>query len=129
MKNEVMEVFEPETPYPQRLLEVIEEHENSLPKDSMENHEEEREEDNQESPHSIEAESYIEEGFIERPMQEAFDEEDTPTITQHLSLDIQEVKATNKNTEKRIGTKIPRTTFMKKKRSRQGNKFGVPTPT
>ncbi|QHO16094.1 uncharacterized protein DS421_10g300670 [Arachis hypogaea] len=81
IKKEVMEVFEPVNPYPQRPLEVIEEHENSLPKDSMENHEDEREEDNQGSSHSIEAESYIDEGLIEPSIQEAFDEENTPTIT------------------------------------------------
>ncbi|KAL4344677.1 hypothetical protein AHAS_Ahas11G0202300 [Arachis hypogaea] len=45
-----------------------------------------------------------------------------PTITQPPSLDIQEVKATNKSTEKRIVTKIPMTTF--KKRSTVNN----PTP-
>ncbi|KAL4306705.1 hypothetical protein AHAS_Ahas16G0205000 [Arachis hypogaea] len=88
IKNEVVEVFEPKISYPQRLIEVIEEHENSLLKDSMENHEEEREEDNQENPHSIEAESCIEEEPIELPIQEAFDEENTPTNTQPPSLDI-----------------------------------------
>ncbi|KAL4276314.1 hypothetical protein AHAS_Ahas20G0194800 [Arachis hypogaea] len=90
----------------------------------MENHVEEREEDNQRSPHSIEAESYIEEGFIEPPIQEAFNKEDTPTNTQHSNLDIQEVKATNKSTEKRIVTKLQLTISRKKKRSTTSN----PTP-
>ncbi|KAL4321690.1 hypothetical protein AHAS_Ahas14G0135700 [Arachis hypogaea] len=70
----------------------------------MEYHAEEREEANHGSSHSIEAESYIEEGLIEPPIQETFDEAHTPTITQHQSLDIQDVKATNKSTEERIVT-------------------------
>ncbi|KAL4276346.1 hypothetical protein AHAS_Ahas20G0198000 [Arachis hypogaea] len=37
IKNEVVEVYEPRIPYPQRLIEVTMEHENSLPKDLMEN--------------------------------------------------------------------------------------------
>ncbi|KAL4293719.1 hypothetical protein AHAS_Ahas18G0156200 [Arachis hypogaea] len=88
IEEEVVEVFQSVTPNPQRLLEVTEEHEDSLPKDSMENHEEEREEDNQGSSHSSEAESCIEEELIELSMQEAYDEENTLTITQHPSLDI-----------------------------------------
>ncbi|KAL4337423.1 hypothetical protein AHAS_Ahas12G0108700 [Arachis hypogaea] len=84
--------------------------------------EQESEEDNQGSPYSSEAESYIEEGLIEPPIQKAFDEDKAPTITQQPYLDIQGVKATSKNTEERIVTKIPRTTF--KKRSTANN----PTP-
>ncbi|KAL4315745.1 hypothetical protein AHAS_Ahas15G0215800 [Arachis hypogaea] len=68
MKNKVVEIYEPWIPYPQRLIEVIEEHENLLPKDSMEHHVKEREEANQGSSHSIEAESYIEEEFSELPI-------------------------------------------------------------
>ncbi|KAL4391525.1 hypothetical protein AHAS_Ahas03G0253800 [Arachis hypogaea] len=52
-----------------------------------------------------------EEGLMEQPIQKAFDEENTPKITQQPYLDIQEVKAINKSTKKRIVTKIPRTTF------------------
>ncbi|QHN86153.1 uncharacterized protein DS421_16g543560 [Arachis hypogaea] len=55
MKKEVVEVFEPMTSYPQRLLEVTEEHEDSLLKDLVEHHKEEREEDNQGSIHLHEA--------------------------------------------------------------------------
>ncbi|KAL4337429.1 hypothetical protein AHAS_Ahas12G0109300 [Arachis hypogaea] len=64
----------------------------------------------------------MEEGLMELPMQEASEVENTPIITQPPSIDVQEVKATNKSTEKRIVTKIPRTTF--KKRSNTSN----PTP-
>ena len=64
----------------------------------------------------------MDEGLIEPVSQKALDEDKTLIITQPPSLDIQEVKATNKNTEKRIVTKIPRTTF--KKRSTANN----PTP-
>ncbi|KAL4276367.1 hypothetical protein AHAS_Ahas20G0200100 [Arachis hypogaea] len=84
--------------------------------------EQESEEDNQGSPYSSEAESCIEEGLIEPPIQKAFDEDKAPTIIQQPCLDIQRVKATNKNTEDRIVTKILRTTF--KKRSTVNN----PTP-
>ncbi|KAL4306666.1 hypothetical protein AHAS_Ahas16G0201100 [Arachis hypogaea] len=82
----------------------------------------ESEKDNQESPYSSEVESCIEEGLIEPPIQKAFNEDKAPTITQQSCLNIQAVKATNKNTEERIVTKIPRTTF--KKRSTAKN----PTP-
>ncbi|KAL4287386.1 hypothetical protein AHAS_Ahas19G0181000 [Arachis hypogaea] len=61
---------------------------------------------------------------MELPMQEALDEENTPTITQPPSLDIQEVKATNNNTEKRIVTKLQLIISRKKKRSTTNN----PTP-
>ncbi|QHO38445.1 uncharacterized protein DS421_4g120440 [Arachis hypogaea] len=60
--------------------------------------EQKSEEDNQEKSHSIEAKKCVEEGFIEQLIQKAFDEDKTPTITQPPSLDIQEVKATNKST-------------------------------
>ena len=52
--------------------------------------------------------------LIEPPMQEGFDEEITPKITQQPCLDIQKVKAINKSTKKRIVTKTPRTTFMRR---------------
>ncbi|KAL4306646.1 hypothetical protein AHAS_Ahas16G0199100 [Arachis hypogaea] len=84
--------------------------------------EQEIEEVNQENSYSSEAESCIEEGLIEPPIQRAFDEDKAPIITQQPCLDIQGVKATNKSTEKRIVTKIPMTTF--KKRSTANN----PTP-
>jgi len=90
IENEVTEVCEPRIPYTQRLLEVTEEREDSLPKDLVEYHVEEWEEVNQGNPYSSEAESCIEEGLIEPPIQEAFDEEHTPIITQHPSLGIQE---------------------------------------
>ncbi|QHO19932.1 uncharacterized protein DS421_11g333410 [Arachis hypogaea] len=127
MNNEVMEVYEPRIPYSQRLIKVTMEHEDSLPKDVMKNQEEEKEEDNQGSLHSSEADNYIEEELIEPPIQEAFDEENTLTNTQLPSLEIKEVKATNKNTKKRIVTKISKTTFMKKKRSTANNPTPVPT--
>ncbi|KAL4316138.1 hypothetical protein AHAS_Ahas15G0255100 [Arachis hypogaea] len=73
------------------------------------------------SPHSSEVENYIEEGFIEPSIQKAFDEDNAPTITQHPSLDIQEVKATNKSTEERIVTKLPLNISMKKERSTTSN--------
>ncbi|KAL4329332.1 hypothetical protein AHAS_Ahas13G0289500 [Arachis hypogaea] len=47
IKNEVVEVCEPRILYPQRLCELTEEHEDSLPKDLVEYHVEEREEVNQ----------------------------------------------------------------------------------
>ncbi|KAL4287301.1 hypothetical protein AHAS_Ahas19G0172500 [Arachis hypogaea] len=82
------------------------------------------EEGNQGNPYLIEAESYIDEGLMELPIQEAFDEENTPTITQPPSLEIKEVKATNKSTEKRIVTKPQLIISIKKKRSTTSN----PTP-
>ncbi|QHN77812.1 uncharacterized protein DS421_19g656060 [Arachis hypogaea] len=100
------------------------EHKDSLPKDLMEDRKEEKEEVNQEISHSFEAESYKDEGFIETPMQEVSEEEITSTITQPPSHDIQEVKATNNNTEKRIVTKPQLIVSMKKKRSTTSN----PTP-
>ncbi|KAL4329130.1 hypothetical protein AHAS_Ahas13G0269300 [Arachis hypogaea] len=84
--------------------------------------EQESEEDNQRSPNSSEAEDYIDEGLIEPAIQKALDEDKTPIIIQQPCLGIKEVKATNNSTEKRIVTKIPRTTF--KKRSTTNN----PTP-
>ncbi|KAL4287403.1 hypothetical protein AHAS_Ahas19G0182700 [Arachis hypogaea] len=75
MNDEVVELYEPRISYPQRLIEVTMEHEDSLPKDLMENHEEEMEEDTQGDSHSIEAEKCIEEGLIEPPIQKAFDED------------------------------------------------------
>ncbi|KAL4287648.1 hypothetical protein AHAS_Ahas19G0207200 [Arachis hypogaea] len=122
--KEEVEIFEPMISYPQRLIEVVEEHENFPPKDLMENHEEEKEEVNQEISHSREVESCIEEWLIEPPIQEAFDEENTPTITQQPCLDIQEVKATNNNNEERIVTKLQLIISRKKKRSTTSN----PTP-
>ncbi|KAL4391508.1 hypothetical protein AHAS_Ahas03G0252100 [Arachis hypogaea] len=98
MKNEVVEVFEPEAPYPQKPIEVTIDHEDSLPKDFMESHEERMEEDNQEKSHSIEVEDYMKEELTEPPMQEVFDEEITPIITQQPSFESKEVKATNKST-------------------------------
>jgi len=65
-------------------------------------------------PNSSEAEKYIKEEFMEPPIQEALNEEITPIITQQPCLDIQEVKAINKSTKKRIVTKTPRTTFMRR---------------
>ncbi|KAL4276345.1 hypothetical protein AHAS_Ahas20G0197900 [Arachis hypogaea] len=82
---------------------------------------------NQENSHSVEAESCIEEGFIEPPIQEAFDEENTSTNTQLPSLEIKEVKATNNNTKKRIVTKPQLIIFMKKKRSTVNNPTPIPT--
>ncbi|XP_057758680.1 uncharacterized protein LOC130979289 [Arachis stenosperma] len=84
-----------------------------------------REENNQGSPHSNEVESCMEDDLIEPSIQEVLDEEDTPTITQHLSLEIKEVKAINKNIQRRIVTKKQKTTSMKKRRSTKSN----PTPT
>ncbi|KAL4287820.1 hypothetical protein AHAS_Ahas19G0224400 [Arachis hypogaea] len=89
----------------------------------MENHAEEREEVNQRSPHSSETESCIKGEFIEPPIQEALDEEDTPTITQYPSLDIKDVKAIKTSTKRRIVTKKQRTISMKNKRSKNN-----PTP-
>ncbi|QHN96903.1 uncharacterized protein DS421_18g622800 [Arachis hypogaea] len=60
--------------------------------------EQESEEDNHESSYSSEAENYIDEGLMEQPIQKAFNEENTPTIIQPPSIDIQEVKATIKST-------------------------------
>ena len=51
---------------------------------------------------------------MEPPIQEALNEEITPIITHQPCLDIQEVKAIDKSTKKRIVTKIPRTTFMRR---------------
>ena len=45
-KEEVMRVYKPEAPYPQKLIRVTKEHTNSLPKGSMQHHTEEREEVN-----------------------------------------------------------------------------------
>ncbi|KAL4390139.1 hypothetical protein AHAS_Ahas03G0115200 [Arachis hypogaea] len=60
--------------------------------------EQESEEDNQGSSYSSEVENYIDEGFIEPPIQKTFDEDNVPTTTQPPSTDIQEVKATSKST-------------------------------
>ncbi|KAL4371699.1 hypothetical protein AHAS_Ahas06G0191900 [Arachis hypogaea] len=86
-----------------------------------------REENNQGSPDSNEVESCMEDDLIEPSIQEVLDEEDTPTITQHLSLEIKEVKAINKNIQRRIVTKKQKTTSMKKRRSTKSNP--TPTPT
>ncbi|KAL4373101.1 hypothetical protein AHAS_Ahas05G0048100 [Arachis hypogaea] len=97
-KEEVLRVYKPRAPYPQRLLRVTKEHANSLPKKAMQDLTKEREENNQGSPHSNEIENCMEDDLIEPSIQEVLDEEDTPTITQHLSLAIKEVKAIKKST-------------------------------
>ncbi|KAL4344593.1 hypothetical protein AHAS_Ahas11G0193900 [Arachis hypogaea] len=84
--------------------------------------EQEIEEDNQGRPFSSEAENHMKEGLMEPPVQEALNEGNTPKITQQPCLEFKDVKAINKSTEKRIVTKIPRTTF--KRRSTTSN----PTP-
>ncbi|KAL4287633.1 hypothetical protein AHAS_Ahas19G0205700 [Arachis hypogaea] len=86
----------------------------------------EREEINQGSSYSYEIESCMEEDLSESSIQEVLDEEDTPTITQHPSLEIKEVKAIKKSTKKRIMTKERRTISMKKKMSIKSNR--TPTP-
>ncbi|KAL4315420.1 hypothetical protein AHAS_Ahas15G0193600 [Arachis hypogaea] len=65
-------------------------------------------------PNSSEAEKYIKEEFMEPPIQKALDEYKTPTITQPPKLGFKEVKAIDKSTKKRIVTKTPRTTFMRR---------------
>ncbi|KAL4293153.1 hypothetical protein AHAS_Ahas18G0099600 [Arachis hypogaea] len=75
------EEHEPRILYSQRLIEVTMEHEDSLPKDLMEDQAEEGEEANQEDSRSIEAEDYIDEGLIEPAIQKALDEDKTPIIT------------------------------------------------
>ncbi|KAL4306696.1 hypothetical protein AHAS_Ahas16G0204100 [Arachis hypogaea] len=124
IKNEVVEVFEPEIPYPQKIIRVIEDQEDSLPKDSIEKDTEEREESNQGNPHSSETKNCIEEGFIEPSIQKVFDKDNAPIITQQPYLEIQEVKTTNKNTEERIVTKLQLIISRKRKRSTTSN----PTP-
>ena len=126
-KEEVVRIYKPKAPYPQRLLVVTKEHANSLPKDSIQHHVEEREGVNQRSPHSNETESCIEGEFIEPPIQEVLDEEDAPTIIQHPSPEIKVVKAINKSTKKRMVTKKRRTIFMKKKRSTKSHPTLTPT--
>ncbi|QHO24052.1 uncharacterized protein DS421_12g368900 [Arachis hypogaea] len=121
MKNEVEEAFEPVASFSQKLIEVIEEHETSLPKDLMEDHVKEEEEANQGNSHSIEAENYRKEEPTEPSIQKALDEENSPTITQPPRLEFKEVKTINKSTEKRIVTKLQRTIFMKKRRSTTSN--------
>ncbi|KAL4371373.1 hypothetical protein AHAS_Ahas06G0159300 [Arachis hypogaea] len=120
------EVVEPVASYSQQLIEVIEEHETSLPKDLMEDHVKEEEEANQEKSHSTEAEKCKEEKLMEPLIQKALDEKITPTITQPLRLGLKEVKAINKSTEKRIATKLQRTIFMKKRRSTTSNPYSGP---
>ncbi|KAL4344131.1 hypothetical protein AHAS_Ahas11G0147700 [Arachis hypogaea] len=105
-------------------MEVIENHEDSLPENLMEDHAEEREKFHQESPHLNKADNCIEEGLIEPPMQEALDEENTPTITQPSSLEFKEVKATNNNTEERIVTQQP----LNISRKKEGSTTNNPTP-
>ncbi|QHO46653.1 uncharacterized protein DS421_6g189430 [Arachis hypogaea] len=83
--------------------------------------EQEREKDTQEKSHSTETEKCKKEGLIEPPIQEAFDEKKTPTITQPPRLGFKEVKAINKSTKKRIVTKLSRTIFMKKNGSTTSN--------
>ncbi|QHO23887.1 uncharacterized protein DS421_12g367440 [Arachis hypogaea] len=119
IEKEVVEAFEHVASYSQKLIEVIEEPETSLPKELVENHEEEMEKDTQEKSHSTEAEKCKEEKPMEPPMQEALNEEITPTTTQPPKLGLKEVKAINKSTEKRIVTKLQRTTF--KRRSTANN--------
>ncbi|QHO23886.1 uncharacterized protein DS421_12g367430 [Arachis hypogaea] len=119
IEKEVVEAFEHVASYSQKLIEVIEEPETSLPKELVENHEEEMEKDTQEKSHSTEAEKCKEEKPMEPPMQEALNEEITPTTTQPPKLRLKEVKAINKSTEKRIVTKLQRTTF--KRRSTANN--------
>ena len=120
-KEEVVEVFghEPRILHSQEPLEVTMKHKDSLPEALMENHEEEREEDTQEKSNSSEAENHMKEGVIEPSLQGTLDEDKTPTITQPPRLGLKEVKAIDKNTKKRIVTKISRTTF--KKRSTANN--------
>ncbi|RYQ95983.1 hypothetical protein Ahy_B08g091402 [Arachis hypogaea] len=76
--------------------------------------EQESEKDNQRIPNSCEAEKYMKEESTEPPLQETLDEDKTPTITQQPSHKFKKVKAINKSTKKRIVTKIPRTTFMRR---------------
>ncbi|KAL4329961.1 hypothetical protein AHAS_Ahas13G0352400 [Arachis hypogaea] len=116
--EEVVRVYKPKAPYPQRLLGVTKKHVNSFPKDSMQHHVEEREEANQGSPHSNEIESCIEGEFSEPPIQEVLDEKDAPTIQQYPSLEIKDVKAVNTIPKRRIETEKQRTISMKKRRSR-----------
>ncbi|KAL4350547.1 hypothetical protein AHAS_Ahas10G0152900 [Arachis hypogaea] len=56
----------------------------------------------------------MKEGVMEPPIQKALDEDQTPKITQQPIHESKEVKAINKNTKKRIVTKISRTTFMRR---------------
>ncbi|QHO07420.1 uncharacterized protein DS421_14g463540 [Arachis hypogaea] len=107
--------------YSQKLIEVIEEHETSLPKNLMEDHVKKGEEANQGSLHSIKVENYKKEELTEPSIQKALDEENTPTITQPPRLGFKKVKAINKSTEKRIVSKLQRTIFMKKRRSTTSN--------
>ncbi|QHO01706.1 uncharacterized protein DS421_13g417470 [Arachis hypogaea] len=86
MEKEVVEVFEPVASYSQKLIEVIEEHETSLPKDLMKDHVKEEEEANQGSSQSIE-ENYRKEELTEPSIQKALDEDKTPIITQQPSLE------------------------------------------
>ncbi|KAL4374148.1 hypothetical protein AHAS_Ahas05G0152800 [Arachis hypogaea] len=91
-------------------------------------HVEEREEVNQGSPHySNDIESCIKGVFIEPPIQEALDEENTPTTIQYPNPEIKVVKAINKSTKKMMVTKKRRTISMKKKRSTKSHP--TPTPT
>jgi len=126
-KEEVMRVYKPKAPYPQRLLRVTKEHANSLPKKAMQDLTKERKENNQGSPHSNEVESCMEDDLVEPSIQEVLDEEDTPTITQHLCLAIKEVKAIKESTQRRIMTKKQKTTSMKKRRSTKSNPNPIPT--
>jgi len=126
-KEEVVRVYKPKAPDPQRLLGVTKEHANSLPKDSIQHHVEEKEEVNQGSPHSNETESCIEGEFIEPPIQEVLNEENAPTIIQYPNPEIKVVKAINKSTKKRMVTKKRRTISIKKKMSTKSHH--TPTPT
>ncbi|XP_057734434.1 uncharacterized protein LOC130949833 [Arachis stenosperma] len=90
MKEKVEEQDEEATVSSETLME------NEVVKEKVE--EQESEEDNQENPHSSEAEKHMKEELIEPQIQEALDEDETPIITQPPSVDIQEVKATNKST-------------------------------
>ena len=88
-----------------------------------ESEEQEREKVNQGRSHSNETESCKEEGFIEPQIQEAFDEQDTPTVQQQPSSEIKDVKAVETSTKMRIVTEKQRTISMKKRRSKNN-----PTP-
>ncbi|KAL4276027.1 hypothetical protein AHAS_Ahas20G0166100 [Arachis hypogaea] len=94
-------------------------------KEEVEEQESEEEQD-KDSLLSIEIESYIEEGIIEPQIQKAFDEDKAPTLTQQPCLEIKEVKATNKSTEKRIVTKPQLIISMKKKKSTTSNPIHEP---
>ena len=88
-----------------------------------ESEEQEREKVNQGRSHSNDTESCKEEGFIEPQIQEAFDEQDTPTVQQQPSSEIKDVKAVETSTKRRIVTEKQRIISMKKRRPKNN-----PTP-